>query len=334
MHERIRVNLQHFAEPAPAAPSGATPAPSAPAAPAPEAPKPSISDKLGAMFDDANKPQPQAPAQQQPGNPALAAPKLYAGKYDTPEKLEEAYKNIQGLATRTAQEKAELVRQYEALKAENARLQQPPKPAEPPAAEPQFDAKKYQELLYEDPAAAVKMQEDYILSKINKTIEERTSPVQQKVEQYEIREAWNDSTTNFQAQHPDMMEFIDDMRTYINERKLGNSRSPQQVLNDAYYYAKGLKYQPAQPVQQPTPADLMNDPNFINTLMGNAELVNKIIQQHASGVLQSQQMIPKPIDSSATGAPPAVPPNRPRNLNEAGQSALARLTAHFAGGQG
>jgi hypothetical protein len=225
-----------------------------------------------------------------------------------------------------------LARQFEALKAEHARLQQPPKPAEPPVTEPQFDAKKYQELLYEDPAAAVKMQEEYILSKINKTIDERTSPAIQKVEQYEIREAWGDATAKFQTEHPDMEEFIDGIRDYVHERKLGNARNPEQVLQDAYYHAKGMKYQPAQTVQQPTPADLMNDPNFINTLMGNAELVNKIIQQHASGVLQSQQQIPKPIDSSASGVAPAIPPNRPRTFAEASRSALSRFDTHSVGG--
>ncbi len=319
------INLQLFAEgePAPVAvPQAETQAPlqgnldSA-----------SVTQRLTALFDGDmtdNQAVAQQPVTQTEPVPTQAtqAETLLAGKYKTVDDLVGAYQNIQSEFTRKAQSASEAQRYADTLKTENesltARLAELSQSGQGQAQQQDqqltddFEGLDTQDLLdrfYENPR-------DIIAKAVQKAMEplmQKVNPVVETVNAQMKRDNWNEATRDFVSEHADMSDFTEEMKQYIQERELGNSDNPKQVLSDAYMFARGMKYTPPQQVD---PKAFLQDQNFVNeNILNNPEIVNMILQKQMQQI--NSQQVPVSIGGQVSGQAAAMPQTKPSNMREA-----------------
>ena len=182
--------------------------------------------------DDNNEPEPKAPendpdtpedggegeGKKQPETPAE---KLLAGKYKTVEELEAAYKELERGFHGDRQERAELRRQLEELKAAMA-----PK-------KPEVDPKEYRqqlvERLYSEPDAVIAELADQIA---DKKLQQALGPVMPVIQQQIL----NSQVQNFMATVPDAQEYAGDMAFLVQSDP--NLAGQPNWLEKAYLMAK------------------------------------------------------------------------------------------------
>ena len=350
MDKPIKINLQLFAEGEPAAPNPAPvaePAPAATPAPAPSEPM-SIDDQLMNLFNGAVNDTPSTPAAvdtptPQPGTAdgqpateppaAPAQPEKIMNKYDTVGDLVKAHQSLQSTWNRDHQALLETQRVLEQIRTEKeqleARLQNPA-----PAAQQSEDAldelatldnEALLEKLMADPKGVITKMVEKIAESKYKPLESKIAPVVEREEMARSLEMWNEATTKFSQDNPDMQDFIDGMKQYIAENNLQNTNEPEKVLKNAYIYAKGLKYAP--PVD---PSTLLNDPEFVSkNIMTNPAIKDSIIKAYMAEL--NGVKVPPAITGSSNGASMATPPPaKPNNIEDAGNQFESMLRGNFS----
>jgi hypothetical protein len=142
---------------------------------------------------------------------------------------------------------------------------------------------------------------------------QKVNPVVETVNAQMKRDNWNEATRDFVSEHADMSDFTEEMKQYIQERDLGNSDNPKQVLSDAYMFARGMKYTPPQQVD---PKAFLQDQNFVNeNILNNPEIVNMILQKQMQQI--NSQQVPVSIGGQVSGQAAAMPQTKPSNMREA-----------------
>jgi Sec-independent protein translocase protein TatA len=329
------INLQLFAEGAPAEPTPA-PAPSPAPAPEPVQPAMSVDDQLTKLFTESMA-EPPAVAVQPPA--ATPAPVQVPEVTPTPElSLPENFKNVgevvrslkntQAELTKKSQIAADLQKTVDQIKADyEAKIQalQTP-PAQPPKDE--LEDKTPEELadmLMADPKGFIAKMTEAAVQKAVAPLQSKLDPVVQSHEVQALRELWDEAVTEFQTANADMPEFIDGMKEYIQKNNLNGSKEPGKVLENAYVYAKGLKY--SAPVD---PATLLNDPEFVNkNILTNPAIKEAILKAHMQEI--SGNKLPPVITGSSNGVNVATPPPaRPNNIDEAGNQFESMLRGNFS----
>jgi hypothetical protein len=325
---------------APEGTGGGTPEP-APATPAPEPAPPgqptlSVDDQLTKLFTDAMAvTPPAAPAAQPPTPepapeppPATPTPEqLLAGKFKDTGELVRAYQNLQTEFTRKSQTASELQKTADALKADyEAKIQAMQTPAQPPKDE--LEDKTPEELadmLMADPKGFIAKMTEAAVQKAVAPLQSKLDPVVQSHEVQALRELWDEAVTEFQTANADMPEFIDGIKEYIQKNNLNGSKEPGKVLENAYVYAKGLKY--SAPVD---PAALLNDPEFVSkNILANPAIKEAILKAHMQE-LQGNRL-PPVITGSSNGVNIVTPPPaRPNNIDEAGNQFESMLRGNFS----
>ena len=280
----------------------------------------------------------QQPSAQQPGQAQVPQQdNLIAGKFKSMDDFVAGYNNLQADYTRKAQDLSALKTANEKLaarvqeleqKIQNPQAQQPQPAAQqqPETIDPEEDLSQF----YANPRQYIADQAQKIADRI---VQERLTPLQQRIEpvitQTEIQTLqtnWNGVVENFVKEHPDALQFSNEISMYFQQHpELEKNPSPQ-TFNDAYIYARGLRYQPVQPQPPPDLAKIAADPEFQkNYIFSNSDLINSILQNHMQQVKEGNASVP-PVISGAPGQQfPATPPNKARNMQEAGQ----RLDAMF-----
>jgi hypothetical protein len=176
-----------------------------------------------------------------------------------------------------------------------------------------LDSQAYLDQFYENPRDILAKTIKSEVQKVLQPLTERINPVIETVTNQQTQEKWNKAATDLFAQHTDAPEFKEDMKQYIAERGLMKSDNPAQVFQDAYMYARGLRYAPPTPVD---PKALLQDPNFLNdNIFNNPEIVNAILQKQMQTI--NSQQIPRGITGNTPGQPAAMPQTKPKTLNEA-----------------
>lgn len=352
MNKPIKINLQLFADPAPAAPTPAPAAEPAPAA-APESASSgssSIEEQLTNMFNEALKDTPpvtpttvdtQTPqtgddeGQASTEPPAAPAqPEKIMNKYDTVGDLIKAHQSLQTTWNRDHQALLETQRALEQLRAEKAELESRLQEPAPTAQQPDnnaldelesLDNEALLERLMTDPKGIIKKIAESIADSKYKNLESKIAPVVEREEMARSLEMWNEATAKFSQDNPDMHEFIDGMKQYIAENNLQNTNEPEKVLKNAYIYAKGLKYAP--PVD---PSTLLNDPEFVSkNILTNPAIKDSIIKAYMAEL--NGVKVPPAITGSSNGASIATPPPaKPNNIEEAGNQFESMLRGNFS----
>ena len=325
MNRLLKINLQLFAEGAPAAPSSAPAVEATPAAveptPAPAAeptPQPSTDQRLKDLWDKSNVPKetpskevdnpdvqaPEAPKALDNPEPQ-AQPEKIMNKYDSVGDLVKAHQSLQGAYTKDHQALLDTQNVIEQLKAEKAeieaKLQTPnPQQSDQPIDElAGLDNEAILEKLMTDPMGVIKKVAEQIAESKYKPLESKLAPVVERDEAAKNLESWNEAVEGFHNETTDMADYIDGMKQYIAENNLQNSAERQKVLEDAYAHAKA---QAADAKVAEANAKIAELEAQLKTSKEDA------IKEHLSGVRQTQNQLPNTIAGNSNSGAPATPP--------------------------
>lgn len=329
MNGLLKINLQLFADVAPAAPSPAPAAEPAPAAapieptpapaPAPAEPAPqlSTSQKLKQLWEKDNVPKPApadkvdtptpqpAPSVEPPAAPAQ--PEKIMNKYDSVGDLVKAHQSLQSTWNRDHQALLDTQKVIEQLKAEKAEIEAKLQTPVPAAQQPvnaldelaELDNEALLEKLMVDPKGVITKMAEQIADSKYKHLESKIAPVVEREEAAKSLELWNEAVEGFASTNSDMPEYLDGMKQYIKDNNLQNSKDPQKVLNDAYAHAKSRAA----------------DAKIAEANAKVAELEAKLrtskedaIREHLSGVRNTQNQLPNTIAGNSNSGAPATPP--------------------------
>lgn len=343
MKNKIKINLQRFAELDNPVPVETTPTP------APEGqPVKSIDERLIDLFNQAKTEDAQTATEIQqptePQNPAetkqseentpvtfdfnsimeriRAINSNAAEKYKTPEALAETVVNQEKTITNLFQDRAQLTQQLNNLRAEIEALkgqhQQPQQQIQQQSDEfENLDGQDFMDKFYEDPKGFLAKFAEKVAKK---AIEPYLNPLKPVIEQQQDIEAWNHAVNNMLEIDPDMVNHIDGMRQYLNDNGLVNSKEPQKAVVRAYIETLKNK---AVDVNA-----LLQDQNFIQErILKNPDIVNAVLKAHMQEVKNSQP--PPAITGSGNGQPLAMPPKKANSMNEALKQFESMLNGNF-----
>lgn len=345
MHKKI--NLQLFSE---GAPEGGQ--------------APSVSEQLGSIFDSATTAQPDSQAQAGEGTPQGAEAEgqstqqplegqtqqpeqqeqLILGKFKNTDEVFKSYRNLESTLTKTFMEKSNIAKEKAALEAKvqdlEAKLNNPtiPQPAQqfqqPQAQEPAVDPEKFLEDFYKDPVGSLKkVVEDTtktVTEKVKAEMQEEYKPVISEFQQQKILGYWNSALAEFASKTPDFEQHLDAIQKFMSATGLGNETDPAKIsqnLEFAYAYARGTTATAPDPIPS-NPDDLLKDESFVEKILENPDIKQKIIDQHMQTIQQNRP--PQGINTSSGMIPATSPPQIPKNKNEAARLAGAIFDSNFA----
>jgi len=265
---------------------------------------------------------------------------LILGKFKNTDEVFKSYRNLESTLTKTFMDKSNLTKENAKLIAQIEELKKasPAEPTIPVAAEPesaQVNAEEFLEGFYKDPMKAIQTIVESTTKKVTEQVrtemQTKYEPVISKVEHREVQENWTNAVSDFAGKTPDFEQHLDGIFEYINKNGFGTEKSPDRitaVLEDGYRWTKGgIEIPQQQQVQQSVnPDDLLKDDAFIEKIIANPEIKNKILNQHMAGIKQNQ---PPQVISNNGGTSPANPPERPKNIEEAASLAGAIFDSNF-----
>ena len=220
---------------------------------------------------------------------------------------------------------------------------QAPQP-QPPTAPPQEEAPKFPwetemtpeekevalEEYYADPLEAQAKRDQQTIKalehRMQKTLESVLQPLAPVIERQRYETEINNYTNllqNFAREHSDIQDVLPAMKIVADA--IGHSaikameQAGQSPIEALYTVAKGL-HSPAPP-PQPTPEQLIADPNYRQKILADQNIKNEILKSTVSGIKDGQ---PPPVIGSQGGVPPATPSEKPRSVREA-TSMLSRM---------
>lgn len=246
---------------------------------------------------------------------------LFAGKYKTPEALEEGYRNVNTLAARTLNENKALKEKLERLEKETSA----PKPPAPFELEIPDDINDrlfndpkgtLKDLLGKTAMAAREAAKAEMLAEVDGRVAERIAPMTERQDRQVLAEQWSQAMTEYEAAHPDYTEFWPEMETFIRERGLQKSEDKIAAMEDAYLIAKGKRaMQTPPPAPAPTMEQMLADEGFIAKIMENEAIRNRIQTDLVARTRNTQNTLPRHIPQG--GVSTAVPPSAPTSMQDA-----------------
>lgn len=181
--------------------------------------------------------------------------------------------------------------------------QQPPQQTEP-EIDPEKLNEQMMEKFYENPSEFFK--------------ELREQAVQEARKDYEpmMKERrLNSEIQSLQGKYQDFGDNIPHMQKVIEE--MGEAEAEQIGLERVYLIAKGMN---SQPVQQPSPEELLQNQDFVNQyVVNNPQIQQAVMQQYMSGKQQNQP--PKVMGNTFGGTQPLASQNKPRSISDASKMA-------------
>jgi hypothetical protein len=278
------------------------------------------SQQLSQLWDKGNVTPVQEPAPAQPAELVQAplvetpAPEKILGKYENQGELIKAFQSLQGTYTKDHQALLDAQKVIEAANTEKADLEarfqalSQPAPAQPAIPADEFadlDGEAFLQKFYEDPKGMLAKFTELNVKKQVAPIESKLNPVLERDEMAQTVQSWDSATKDFAAANQDMSQFIGGMKQYIQERGLSNSKNPEQVIKDAYIYAKGMAYQTPQSID---PKSYLNDENFMQeNIYSNPAIKEKFIKDYMAEVRGQQAQIPNSITGQSNSGAPAMP---------------------------
>lgn len=227
---------------------------------------------------------------------------LILGKFKSPEEVVNAYANLERFNTQTRQELAaekQAKAQLESMLQQQAQTQPQDVTAEEGAEGGQMDADTFMNMFYENPAAAIQ-------EIIKQTVSPQLEPIIQKEQKAQRQNDWDSAVNNFASAHDDFGNFQEEMQNILNSRpELGEHPNGIEMI---YHMARGKNYQ--------NPDNLVSDENFMNKMVNNPDVRNKVISEYLQTVNKGQQA-PVVIAGQPGGTMQITPENRPKTLAEA-----------------
>lgn len=262
--------------------------------------------------------------------------------------LAKDYRELTGTLTKESQRVREMEAEILRLKTLPTPAPAAPEVVQPVAPSPEKMKElndKYLEMQYEDPVGAqfwLQQQPEYqqMLKPLQQQQVETALTENQKAEKARqddfqaMRVSMEGKYADFKDMVPHMMEAVKQFPSLAE--KMINSPSVD-VLEEAYNIAKLLGGQtastPVTPVvpqavpTTPESAQTLNlaDPEVMKLIMANPQITNQIITSYINGVNNNQQQIPVVLGNQPGGSSPAMPPQLPSSIKEAGKMFKASM---------
>lgn len=234
---------------------------------------------------------------------------LILGKFKSQAELEKAYVNLESFTTQTRQELAQL---RQMLENQQKQVDEPEKATDEEEAEKESeDSEAFLNEFYAKPKETIMKMAESIAKKM-------VEPIYREREERARQEKFNAIALQFKKEHPDMVDYSEDMVKFLEDNK--EIANKENAIELAYNYAKGLRVQ-----KQKSPDDLLEDPEFIQKILSNEKIRNEMLKATAA---EAKKGSPPPVISgniSGNGRPVAVPPTQPKTFKEAGQMMLKSL---------
>jgi hypothetical protein len=141
---------------------------------------------------------------------------------------------------------------------------------------------------------------------LNEHTDRATEPLKKELSAYKEREVWNNEVGTMAANAKDFPEF-ENVRARMSDilfkemPQLTQTMDKPQALVTAYKLALAEKTPaqvPAATPMQANPADMMKDPNFINQLISNPEVMKMLAMAQAKNIQNNSQQVPPMSPSS------------------------------------
>lgn len=223
------------------------------------------------------------------------------------------YQNAQRYITQLTQQNEQLMSQMNQF--QQMQQQQPQDfnnmqqqaQAEQPQKSPEEINEELMEKFYDNPKGFFDDMQRQAVEQAQNQIKEQYEPMmkEQRI-QKEINEVQS-KYSDFEQNVPHMQQVIE---------RIGNEEAERIGLENVYLMAKGHSSTQA----QPTPDDLLQDESFIEKIMSNESIRNKIIGQYANN--KTQQQPPRVMSNQSGSTQPLSSENRPRSVAEASKMAM------------
>lgn len=186
--------------------------------------------------------------------------------------------------------------------------QQAPVQQQPQTEQPQAPSANMQEWneetwnkFYENPQEVLG---SVIQQTINSVLAEKVDPILEERQ-------WEKSVQEMNEKFHDFGDFTDGIQEVLNANP--DLAYREGGLEDAYFRAKA-----AAASSQPTPEQLMQNPQFIQSVLQNPEIQQQFLTQYLSQKQQTNQQIPNLMGrGSGQSFVPATPEDSPKTLREA-----------------
>ena len=270
-------------------------------------------------------------------------PKLLAGKFESPEKLEEAYTALEAKLGTQGSEIGELRRQqqeFNSLREQLIEASQQPAP-EPGQQEPQtveelitehfgeWDEDKqsaFMDDLYANGMGTIAKELAPIIGKVADSIRaelgQAVEPlIQERQFNEQVSQAGN-AISAFGEAHPDMDALKPVMQeAFQADPEFYDSLPPQKAIEMLYNAAKAQSIESAQ--NAPTLDDFLADPDAQAKFAQSDAVKQLVIAQHAKAIKEGAP--PTVIGSQPSGQPPATARTEIKSTKDAGKALLAKL---------
>lgn len=167
---------------------------------------------------------------------------------------------------------------------------------------------EYMDRFYENRFAA----EQWWLSQPE--VQQMNSQYQQQdpwVQEQKTAEQWQSTVNEMYERHDDFGEYKDVMQQIFQ----ANPNLDVQDIESVYFEAKGRLGS-----SQPTPEQMMSDPNFIQQIMSNEQIRNQVLAQYQQQKQQTNQQTPFVMGGSKGGQAPSLGATTPTTIEEGGKA--------------
>lgn len=160
----------------------------------------------------------------------------------------------------------------------------------------------FMEQFYDDPKTAIE-------GLLDSMFQQRVQPIIEPITQ---ERQWNEQVQTLQQKYPDdFQQMVGPMQQLLQDMP----ELAQHGLESVFLLAKR-----SQPMPQPGPDQLLNDPNFRQQVMANPDIQKQFLSQYLQEKQGSQQQAPTVMGGQPGGQMPATPEQRPKDIRTASQA--------------
>lgn len=211
------------------------------------------------------------------------------------------------------QEMQQRLQQYEQMVQAFQQFQQPLVQQQPPQPSPEELERMKEEFLnkfYENPLEALN---EYVQRVINEQVKPVIEPIQRERQ-------WQEQAQQLMQKYSDFQTYVPQMQQIV-EQNPGLAELPN-ALEVLYLMAKGMTAQP-----QPTPEQLLSDPQFRQKILQDESIRNEVLKQYMQSKQQTNQQTPPVMGRQPGGTAPAAPEEQPKTLRDGTRAFLRWLGA-------
>lgn len=238
-------------------------------------------------------------------------------RMDDPESIKGAFDDFQE-AQRTLQQLQQQNKTYEQMV--QMMQQQGQQPGQPQAdqnqnQQPQLSEEeiaqrneKILEKFYDNPYEALQeMAQEQARNIFEQEYKPQLDPIRQE-------HKWQSELQNLAGQHEDFENYVPQMQEIVENNDRIRDLIDQDAigLEEVYHMAKGQSA-----ATQPSPEQMLNDPNFQQQIMQNENIRNQILNNHMQQKQKQVNDTPTVMGNQPGGGSPKLPPQSPKTLNEA-----------------